>query len=110
MLIPKHLRKSIIGPLEQIKAKNCYGTFFGAPCILSIIRCILSPQPAINMLHMIIPFAQAVGALFGMLGTQQSYIDDIGPPMLPFGIYPIFCKVKVSSFFLSNCGSQMSVF
>ena len=50
------------------------------------------------MLHMIIPFAQAVGALFGMLGTQ-SYIDDIGPPMLPLGFiafsakgkFPLFC-------------------
>ena len=58
------------------------------------------------MLHMIIPFAQAVGALFGMLGTQQSYIDDIGPPMLPFGIYPIFCKVKVSSFFSRILGAK----
>ena len=35
ILIPKHMWKSIIGPLEQILAKNRYGTFFlGAPCIL----------------------------------------------------------------------------
>ena len=33
ILIPKHLWKSIIAPLEQIWAKNRYGTFFGTPCI-----------------------------------------------------------------------------
>ena len=51
------------------------------------------PPAPINMLHMIIPFAQAVGALFGMLGTQ-SYIDDIGPPMLPLGFIAFSAKGK----------------
>ena len=46
---------------------------------------------------MIIPFAQAVGALFGMLGTQ-SYIDDIGPPMLPLGFIAFSAKGKFPLF------------
>ena len=45
------------------------------------------------MLHMIIPFAQAGGALFGMLG-KQSYIDDIGPPMLPLGFITFSAKER----------------
>ena len=53
------------------------------------------------MLHMIIPFAQAVGALFGMLGTQ-SYIDDIGPPMLPLGFIAFSAKGKFPLFCLGH--------
>ena len=48
-------------------------------------------QPPINMLHMVIPFAQTGCALFGMLGTQ-SYIDDIGTPMLPLGFITFSAK------------------
>ena len=39
ILIPKHMWKSIIGPLEQISAKNRYGTFFlGHPVYVSLIH------------------------------------------------------------------------
>ena len=58
------------------------------------------PQPPINMLHMIIPFAQAGGCIIWYVGHTVVYWW-YRAAYVTFRIYHFFCKRKVSSFSLN---------